>query len=65
MLWWKFWPNGLEPLGFNCQLHAIDNSPGKFNLIAQRGSGPGGLVLAGHTDTVPCNPERWAQDPLA
>ncbi|HRH77454.1 MAG TPA: acetylornithine deacetylase [Cellvibrionaceae bacterium] len=55
----------LEPLGFNCQLHAIDNSPGKFNLIAQRGSGPGGLVLAGHTDTVPCNPERWAQDPFS
>lgn len=54
----------LEPLGFSCQLHAIPNTIGKFNLIAQRGSGPGGLVLAGHTDTVPCNPERWAQDPF-
>lgn len=54
----------LEPLGFTCQIHPIDNCPGKANLIAQRGTGPGGLVLAGHTDTVPCNPERWMQDPF-
>ncbi len=54
----------LEPLGFSCQIIAVANVTGKFNLIAQRGSGPGGLVLAGHTDTVPCNPERWAQDPF-
>jgi acetylornithine deacetylase len=54
----------LEVLGFNCTLASIPNCPGKANLIAQRGSGPGGLVLAGHTDTVPCNPERWAQDPF-
>jgi acetylornithine deacetylase len=55
----------LEPMGFNCQIQPIDNCPGKANLIAQRGTGPGGLVLAGHTDTVPCNPERWAQDPFS
>ncbi|MEY4589200.1 MAG: hypothetical protein RL497_1276 [Pseudomonadota bacterium] len=55
----------LEPLGFKCQIVPIDQCPGKANLIAQRGSGPGGLVLAGHTDTVPCNPERWAQDPFS
>lgn len=54
----------LEGLGFACQITPIPNCPGKANLIAQRGSGPGGLVLAGHTDTVPCNPERWAQDPF-
>ncbi|WP_339067056.1 acetylornithine deacetylase [Teredinibacter turnerae] len=36
----------------------------KANLIATRGSGPGGLVLSGHTDTVPCNPDRWEQDPF-
>jgi acetylornithine deacetylase len=23
-----------------------------------------GLVLSGHTDTVPCNPERWSSDPF-
>ncbi|HEY6529093.1 MAG TPA: acetylornithine deacetylase [Cellvibrionaceae bacterium] len=54
----------LEPLGFTCQIMPIANRPGKANLIAQRGTGLGGLVLAGHTDTVPCNPERWAQDPF-
>ena len=26
--------------------------------------GPGGLVLAGHTDTVPCNPSLWQSDPF-
>jgi len=36
----------------------------KFNLIATLGSGPGGLVLSGHTDTVPCNPEKWQSDPF-
>jgi acetylornithine deacetylase len=54
----------LTPLGFVCQILPIPKYPGKANLIAQRGTGPGGLVLAGHTDTVPCNPERWAQDPF-
>jgi len=52
-------------LGFNCQVVPIPHLTGKFNLIAQRGSGAAGLVLAGHTDTVPCNPERWAQDPFS
>lgn len=54
----------LQPLGFHCQLHPIPHHSGKYNLIAQRGSGPGGLVLAGHTDTVPCNPDRWQQNPF-
>jgi acetylornithine deacetylase len=37
----------------------------KVNLIATLGSGPGGLVLAGHTDTVPFDEGRWQTDPLA
>ncbi|MEK8088857.1 acetylornithine deacetylase [Thermithiobacillus plumbiphilus] len=49
---------------FGFALERIESSPGKFNLIATLGSGPGGLVLAGHTDTVPFNAERWQQDPL-
>jgi len=53
----------LKPLGFHIEL--MDVAEGKVNLIATLGSGPGGLVLAGHTDTVPCNPERWQQDPFA
>lgn len=55
----------LEALGFACDIQPIEGQPGKANLVAILGSGPGGLVLAGHTDTVPCNPERWNMDPFA
>ncbi|WP_150304612.1 acetylornithine deacetylase [Pseudomonas saliphila] len=55
----------LEELGFVCDIQPIEGQPGKANLVAILGSGPGGLVLAGHTDTVPCNPERWNMDPFA
>ena len=34
------------------------------NLIATLGAGPGGLVLAGHTDTVPFDQGRWKHDPF-
>lgn len=54
----------LTDLGFACDIQPIADHPGKANLIATYGSGPGGLVMAGHTDTVPCNPERWQYDPL-
>lgn len=54
--------NWLDALGFQCEIMPLSN--GKANLIATRGSGAGGLVLAGHTDTVPCNPDRWQQDPF-
>lgn len=39
-------------------------SPGKFNLLASFGTGPGGLVLAGHSDTVPYDEALWQTDPL-
>lgn len=55
--------NWLEPMGFACQIMAIEGYPGKVNLIATKGQGPGGLVLAGHTDTVPCDANIWQQDP--
>lgn len=42
----------LGELGFACEIQPIEGEPGKANLIAILGSGPGGLVLAGHTDTV-------------
>src|SRR5690554_6901241 len=54
----------LDQLGFDCRIQPVPGAPGKANLIASLGSGPGGLVLAGHTDTVPCNPERWQHDPF-
>ncbi|WP_370600251.1 acetylornithine deacetylase [Pseudomonas nitroreducens] len=52
----------LDELGFACELREV--SPGKFNLIAVLGSGSGGLVLAGHTDTVPYDEALWSSDPL-
>jgi acetylornithine deacetylase len=56
--------NWLENMGFACEIQAVPNWPGKYNLIAVKGSGGGGLVLSGHSDTVPCNPELWQQNPL-
>ena len=54
----------LEGVGFQIDIRPL--SAGKANLIATLGppDTPGGLVLSGHTDTVPCNPERWHSDPF-
>ncbi|WP_286784852.1 MULTISPECIES: acetylornithine deacetylase [Pseudomonas] len=54
--------NWLGDLGFVCETQEV--SPGKFNLLASYGSGPGGLVLAGHSDTVPFDAPLWSGDPL-
>ncbi|MFP3977079.1 MULTISPECIES: acetylornithine deacetylase [Marinobacter] len=54
----------LEALGFAVELLAVPDTPGKYNLIATLGSGSGGLVLAGHTDTVPFDDQRWQSDPF-
>lgn len=55
----------LTPLGFAVELLPVPDAPGKVNLLAQLGSGVGGLILAGHTDTVPADPKRWRTDPFA
>ena len=52
-------------LGFEVAIMPLEGFPGKFNMLATLGKGPGGLVLSGHTDTVPCNPERWKSDPFS
>ena len=54
--------NWLGELGFICELQEVQ--PGKFNLLATRGQGPGGLVLAGHSDTVPFDEALWRSSPL-
>ena len=54
----------LSSLGFKTEILPISQHPGKFNLIATAGSGPEGLVLSGHTDTVPYDEARWSSDPL-
>ena len=53
----------LGELGFACERQEVQ--PGKFNLLATRGQGPGGLVLAGHSDTVPFDEALWRSNPLA
>lgn len=52
----------LGDLGFVCEVQQV--APGKANLLASHGSGPGGLVLAGHSDTVPFDAALWQTDPL-
>lgn len=52
----------LGDLGFACEIQEV--APGKANLLATFGSGPGGLVLAGHSDTVPFDAALWKSDPL-
>ncbi len=54
----------LEPLGFVVDLRAIPGHPDKANLVATLGAGSGGLVLSGHTDTVPYDDQRWQSDPF-
>ena len=54
----------LNNLGFQTEVTPIPGYPGKANLIATLGKGPGGLVLSGHTDTVPCNEELWKSSPF-
>ncbi len=54
----------LEDLGGEVEEMPIDGKPDKSNVIACFGQGEGGLVLSGHTDTVPFNAERWQQDPF-
>ena len=53
----------LEDLGFDISIQSLPNNI-KFNLVAQKGEGTGGLLLSGHTDTVACNPELWTSDPF-
>jgi len=54
--------NWLEPLGFKVEILPV--ATGKANLIATLGSGDSGLLLAGHTDTVPYDEHRWDYDPF-
>jgi acetylornithine deacetylase len=51
-----------EDLGFTVAVHPV--AEGKANLIATLGEGTDGLVLAGHTDTVPFDAGRWRHDPF-
>ncbi|KPJ91960.1 MAG: acetylornithine deacetylase [Gammaproteobacteria bacterium SG8_11] len=54
----------LEGLGYAVEILPLPHQPHKANLIATLGQGPGGLVLAGHTDTVPFDHQQWKFDPF-
>ncbi|MBW9266541.1 MAG: acetylornithine deacetylase [Candidatus Thiodiazotropha sp. (ex. Lucinisca nassula)] len=53
-----------DALGFRTEILTIPGHPDKFNLIASAGQGNEGLVLSGHTDTVPFDEAKWHSDPL-
>jgi acetylornithine deacetylase len=55
----------LESLGFATTVQPLAHNAGKANLIAHIGDGSGGLVLAGHTDTVPFDESHWSQSPFS
>jgi len=58
--------NWFDALGFCCRIQEV--SPGKFNLIAvlgaDNGKEKGGLILSGHSDTVPYDADKWQSDPF-
>ena len=54
----------LEDVGFSVEILSVPEHPGKFNLIGTLDKGTGGLILSGHTDTVPFDDNRWTHDPF-
>ncbi|MET0023745.1 MAG: acetylornithine deacetylase [Sedimenticola sp.] len=55
----------LLDLGFKVETLPVPGFEDKYNLVASIGSGPDGLVLSGHTDTVPYDAQRWNFDPFS
>lgn len=55
--------NWAESAGMQCEIQQINNS-NKYNLIASAGQGTNGLMLSGHTDTVPYDEAKWESDPF-
>ncbi len=58
--------NWFDALGFACEIMPLSEDPEKCNLIARRGDidDNSGLVLSGHTDTVPYDAKGWDTDPF-
>lgn len=54
----------LEDLGFRTRVIPVTGHRDKANVIATLGSGDRGLVLSGHSDTVPYDEGRWRFDPF-
>lgn len=59
--------NWLEDLGFVVEVTPLPKQPDKANLLARLGElrpDSQGLMLAGHTDTVPYDAHHWHHDPF-
>jgi len=54
--------NWLDDCGFCVNKQNV--GVGKYNLIATLGDGSDGLILSGHTDTVPMDEKLWQSDPF-
>ena len=52
-----------ETAGFDVEMMPVAHN--KANLIATLGKGHGGLILSGHTDTVPYDDSQWRTDPFS
>lgn len=52
-------------LGFTITIQQVPGTRNKFNMLAKIGSGEGGLLLCGHSDTVPFDAGRWQSDPFS
>jgi len=54
--------NWLDGAGFSVRKQPVSEQ--KYNMIATIGGGSNGLVLSGHSDTVPCDEALWQSDPF-
>lgn len=54
----------LEDVGFRVEWVPVQRGVDKVDLVATLGYGEPGLVLSGHTDTVPCDEHGWDTDPF-
>ena len=62
---WTRWPAYLGGGGFDVERY--EPEPGRASLVARiEGSDPAApkLMLMGHTDVVPVNPDGWQRDPF-
>lgn len=54
-----------EALNFSITIQKVPNTRDKYNMLAKLGTGEGGLLLAGHSDTVPFDENRWKSNPFS
>lgn len=53
-----------SPISFDVERYEVE--PNRPNVVARAGNADGGtILLAGHTDVVPANPDEWSGDPYA